>query len=133
VSPILTLIGSLFEPAAKLIDDLHTSGEEKLDAKQRLLDSQSEITFKFLDYEARMMEMRGSIVKAEAESKHLLTAIWRPVTMLVFLALVVLDSFGILATPLKEQAWTLLQIGLGGYVVGRSGEKVVSSVIKDRK
>jgi len=128
MSPILTLIGSLFEPAAKPIDDLHTSGEEKMEAKQRLLDSQSEITFKFLDYEARMMEMRGSIIQSEAQSKHWLTAVWRPITMLTFLALVVADSFGWLATPLRDEAWTLLQIGLGGYVVGRSGEKIVSQM-----
>ncbi len=24
---------------------------------------------------------------------------------------------------LRDEAWSLLQIGLGGYVVGRSGEK----------
>jgi len=73
---VLTLISSLFAPAAKLIDDLHTSGEEKLSAKQKLFDSQSAITFKFLDYEARMMEMRGNIITAEANSKHWLTAVW---------------------------------------------------------
>ena len=39
-------------------------------------------------------------------------------------ALVVGDTFGLFASPLKDEAWTLLQIGLGGYVVGRSGEKI---------
>jgi hypothetical protein len=45
-------------------------------------------------------------------------------TMLTFLALVVGDTFGLFATPLRDEAWSLLQIGLGGYVVGRSGEKI---------
>jgi len=129
---VLTLITSLFKPAAELIDNLHTSSEEKLEAKQKLLDSQSEITFKFLDYEARMLEMRGSIVKAEASSKHLITAIWRPITMLTFLALVVADALGFLSTPLNAEAWTLLKIGLGGYVVGRSAEKVVTEMTGTR-
>ena len=51
---------------------------------------------------------------------------WRPITMLTFLALVVCDSFGWLANPLASEAWTLLQIGLGGYVAGRSVEKVMN-------
>ena len=129
---VLTLISSLFKPAAELIDNLHTSGEEKLDAKQKLFDSQSEITFKFLDYEARMLEMRGGIISAEANSKHWLTATWRPVTMLTFLALVVFDSFGWLMSPLRDEAWMLLQLGIGGYVAGRSVEKVTSQMM-DKK
>ena len=53
--------------------------------------------------------------------------------MLVFLALVVCDSFGWLQNRLAEQAWTLLQIGLGGYVVGRSAEKVTTGITKALK
>jgi len=34
--------------------------------------------------------------------------------MLSFLALVVADSFGLLVFRLSAEAWTLLQIGLGG-------------------
>ncbi len=50
--------------------------------------------------------------------------------MLTFLGLVLADSFGILANPLAPQAWTLLQLGIGGYVVGRSVEKVVVPTVK---
>ena len=53
--------------------------------------------------------------------------------MLSFLGLVVADSFGLLATPLAPEAWTLLQVGLGGYVVGRSAEKVGVPLIKALK
>lgn len=44
--------------------------------------------------------------------------------MLTFLILVVCDSFGWLAFILSNEAWTLLQIGLGGYIVGRTVEKI---------
>ena len=44
--------------------------------------------------------------------------------MLTFLVLVVADSLQGLPSSLASEAWTMLQIGLGGYVVGRSGEKV---------
>jgi hypothetical protein len=38
---------------------------------------------------------------------------------------VIADSCGLLAFRLSDAAWTLLQIGLGGYVVGLSVEKIV--------
>ena len=38
------------------------------------------------------------------------------------------DLFGLLAFRLLAEAWGLLQIGLGGYVVGRSVEKVAPQI-----
>jgi hypothetical protein len=52
--------------------------------------------------------------------------------MLTFLALVVFDSFGWLPNPLANEAWTLLQIGLGGYVAGRSAEKMTQQYLTAR-
>ncbi|MEE9223028.1 MAG: 3TM-type holin [Nitrosomonadaceae bacterium] len=128
MNPIMSLIGQVFEPAAKLIDELHTSDEERIDAKTRMLAAQTGLTMKVLDYEAQLMQMQSSIVLAEANGKSWLQRNWRPITMMVFLFLVVMDSFGFLPFRLADQAWTLLQIGLGGYVVGRSGEKVMSAM-----
>jgi hypothetical protein len=50
--------------------------------------------------------------------------------MLTFLLLVVFDSFGWLTNRLAPEAWTLLQLGLGGYVVGRSAEKITKPIIE---
>ena len=52
--------------------------------------------------------------------------------LLAFLALVVLDSFGLLAFRLADETRLLLQIGLGGYVAGRSAEKITGQVIGAR-
>ena len=35
-----------------------------------------------------------------------------------------------LSIPLPEQLWNLLMIGVGGYVVGRSGEKIAKNLKK---
>ena len=55
---------------------------------------------------------------------------------LTFVALVVARWLGFTAanlTPeLEEQLMTLIQIGLGGYVVGRSAEKVAKSISFNR-
>ena len=125
---VLSLIGQIFKPAADLIDNLHTSEEEKLQQKAILLQMQTDFLVQGLNYEQAQLEAKAAIITGEAKSSNLLVSSWRPITMLTFLVLVVCDSFGWLANPLAEQAWTLLQIGLGGYVVGRSVEKVVPAV-----
>lgn len=121
------LIVGIFKPAAELIDELHTSEEEKLEQKRKLLEIQAASMDSALNHERAMMEAQARIVNSEARSEHWLVSSWRPITMLTFLALTVGDSLGLLATPLRDEAWMLLQIGLGGYVVGRSGEKVIKT------
>ncbi|MCS5549887.1 MAG: holin family protein [Gammaproteobacteria bacterium] len=118
------LIAGIFKPAANLIDKLHTSTDEKLQARGHLLDVQAAAMQRVFDYEREQIKGQHRIVANEAKSEHLIVAAWRPITMLTFLVLAVGDSLGLLATPLRDEAWTLLQLGLGGYVVGRSGEKI---------
>jgi len=130
---LLTLIQGIFQPAAELIDQVHTSQEEKLQHKERLLLTQATVIDQVLKYEKESFEARAKIIEAEAKSEHWLTAVWRPITMLTFLALCVGDSLGLLSTPLRDEAWTLLQLGLGGYVVGRSAEKITKSVLGQSK
>jgi hypothetical protein len=129
---ITDLIAGIFKPAANLIDELHTSEEERLKAKGHLLDVQAAAMQRVFDYEAESLKAKAGIVQAEAKSEHWVTATWRPITMLTFLALAVGDSLGWLPNPLRDEAWMLLQIGLGGYVVARSGEKIVTTVKKSQ-
>ena len=82
-----------------------------------------------MDYEKQMVIAKSSAITAEANGQSWLQRNWRPITMLTFLGLVVCDSFGLLAFRLADQAWTLLQIGMGGYVIGRSCEKVLPKII----
>lgn len=78
--------------------------------------------------ELKELEAAAQIITAEANSEHWLTANWRPITMLTFVALIVAHWLGWTAPGLTEdQVLSLLDIvkvGLGGYVVGRSAEKV---------
>ena len=125
---IINLISGIFEPAAKLIDSVHTSTEEKLEIKNKLVTIQNEMTVKIIDYETRLLESQTSIINSEAQGESWMQRNWRPITMLTFLVLVVCDSFGLLAFRLAAEAWVLLQIGLGGYVVGRTAEKVTKKI-----
>ena len=79
------------------------------------------------EYETKLLDAKKTIITAEAQSQSWIARNWRPLTMLVFLGLVVLDSFGWLPNPLAPEAWLLLQLGLGGYVAGRSVEKGIQA------
>lgn len=129
---ILDFIGTIFKPAADLVDDLHTSKEEKLILQTEIQRIRTEFQTKILEYETKLMDAQSSVIRAEATSSSWLASNWRPIAMMTFLVLVVLDSFNLLKNPLSDEAWLLLQIGLGGYVVGRSAEKVVGQIPKGK-
>jgi|SRR6267142_6711032 len=75
---------------------------------------------------------QASIVQSEVASSNWLAASWRPVTMLTFVVLIVARWFGLAAPNLAPdeyiELWSIVKIGLGGYVVGRSVEKVTPAI-----
>jgi hypothetical protein len=127
---IISFLSGAVKPITDLVDSLHTSGEEKGKLVNELTKMENDLAMKVLEYEAKIMELQTSVIKSEAEGSSWLQKSWRPITMLTFLMLVVLDSFGWLANRLAPEAWTLLQVGLGGYVVGRTIEKVAPSMME---
>ena len=129
---VFSFISNIFEPASKLIDEIHTSDEEKLKLQAQIKAVENELLAKVIDYESKLLEGKTAIITAEATGQSWMQRNWRPITMLTFLVLVVCDSFGWLPTKLAPDAWTLLQIGLGGYVAGRSAEKMTQQYLKAR-
>lgn len=75
---------------------------------------------------------QANIVQAEAASSNWLAASWRPLTMITFVVLIIARWFGWAAPGLAAEEyiklWDIVQLGLGGYVIGRSVEKVVPSI-----
>lgn len=124
----LDLVLKIFQPIVDLIDHVVPSGDEKIKLQQLIIGGQLQAAQQFMDYEKQLLDSQSKIIIAEAQGGSWLQQSWRPITMLVFLALVVFDSFGWLPNRLAPQAWTLLQLGLGGYVIGRSFEKVAPHV-----
>jgi hypothetical protein len=72
------------------------------------------------------------IIKAEAASEHWLAANWRPLLMLTFGFLIVARWFGWAAPGLSEAEylalWDIVQLGIGGYTIGRSVEKIAPTI-----
>ena len=77
---------------------------------------------------------QAEIVKTEAASQHWLAANWRPILMLTFGSLIVARWFGWAAPNLDAaeylKLWDIVQLGLGGYVIGRSVEKVAPEIAR---
>ena len=127
---VLDFLGGVIKPITDLIDNLTTTDKERGDLKNELTKIENEFLGKALEYESKLLDAQGKVVEAEAKGQSWLQRNWRPITMLTFLVLVVFDCFGFLKFRLNNEAWLLLQIGLGGYVVGRTGEKIVDKISK---
>jgi hypothetical protein len=94
--------------------------------------AQQDMVMALLAQQASLNAAAGDIIKAEAQSEHWLAACWRPILMLTFGALIVARWLGWSAPGISEaevlKLWDIVQLGLGGYVIGRSIEKVAPQV-----
>lgn len=119
-------IANLFKPAADLVDNLHTSTEEKMVLRNELASIQQEANKQFLELARTELEARTAMVQAEASSSHWLQGNWRPICSILLILIVVLDSFSLVnASP---ELYTLATSFLGLYGAGRSIEKAASVV-----
>ena len=124
---ILKFFGaSVIGDIGKVIDDLFTSDEERDAAKNKILQVLKE-------KELELQKMQTDIIIAEAKGNWLQRS-WRPILMLSFGFIVIYTKFisqlaSKLITPVLEpEFWSLLNLGIGGYVIGRSGEKIAAIV-----
>lgn len=130
INKALDVVGSAIEALP--------SSEGRGQALAALTTARSQSVGIVLDYESSLFDARASIIEAEAKSESTLTRIWRPVLMLgfgfiVFYNMVLAPLFGIKpldaeAANITPELWSLLKLGIGGYVIGRSGEKITKSV-----
>jgi len=125
----LPIIGTIIDKVSNIIDQ--TVEDKDLANK---IKSQIQLTILSKEYEniEKELEAKRDIIVSETKSESWITRNWRPITMLVFVGLITADWLGFTApnlTPeLKMKLFDIIQIGLGGYVLGRTVEKVVPSV-----
>jgi len=96
---------------------------------EKAQEAEMKITMAVMAQGSTIIKLAADNVKAEIASKHWLAANWRPISMLTFLFLVVCDSFNWLPNRLAPDMWDLLKIGMGGYVGGRTVEKVAPMIM----
>lgn len=122
---IQALIPVLAPVITKVIGNLFPDPEQKAKAE-------AETYKQLLDHQAEIESAAAKIIQTEAASSHWLAANWRPLTMLIFVGLITARWFGWAAPNLSDaeyiKLWDIVEFGLGGYVVGRSVEKIVPSL-----
>ena len=113
----------------KLIDKVIPDPVEKSKAKALLLEQQQAGNLQEMDASMKIIlaEANGSFIQRN----------WRPITMLTFVFIIAnnyilypyLSLFWVSAPVLElpPEMWNLLNIGLGGYVVGRTVEKSIKN------
>ena len=127
---LLPILGSIATQASKNLFPDPADENKRKEAEQQF-------TLGVMQHANAIEQAAADIVKAEAQSSHWLAANWRPLTMIVFVSLIVARWFGWSAPGLSEdealKLWDIVQLGLGGYVIGRSAEKVVPAIAEALK
>ena len=99
--------------------------------------AEAEINGALMAHRAQLEQAAASIVSTEAASTHWLAANWRPLTMVTFVALIVARWMGWTAPGMSPDEYAavyqIILVGLGGYVCGRSLEKIAPGVIETVK
>ena len=128
----MSIIGKIFSSGATelikgvggVIDNLHTSKEEKLEAEQKIKDM-------IMGYEAEMQKQVTERWKVDMNSDSWLSKNIRPLVLIFLVVSTVLLVFidaGVIAFVVEDKWTDLLQLVLitviGAYFGGRSLEKV---------
>lgn len=128
LSALTPILSKVFDVVDKSIQDKDLAAKLKTELNEQLLKSGTE-------------ELKASarIVEAEAKAGWFVSS-WRPLLMYVLIFILVWNYIlaplvsaithgtTIINFNLPGDVWTLLQIGLGGYVVGRSGESIARTI-----
>ena len=121
---VAPMVKTLFSTIDKTIDNKAEAEKIKQNIQQQLLSGQ-----------LKELEAQASIITAEAKGGWLQRN-WRPMLMLTFAGLVVAHWFGFTAPNIPESVQisllNIVLVGMGGYIVGRSGEKIMDKY-KEKK
>ncbi|MBU2499970.1 holin family protein [bacterium] len=127
------ILGILGKVAGGVADRIFPDPEQEL----KRIELQQALQAAVLERTSEIERAAAEVVKAEAQGQSWLQRTWRPITMLVFVALIVARWLGWSAPNLGEaevlKLWDIVEIGLGGYVIGRSAEKVLPGIVGSLK
>ena len=139
---VLDAIVALFQPITELIKNLHLSKEDKMRLENEMAGIQAGLKMKAIELESELVRAQSEIVKAEVAG-HWFQRNWRPALMWLTIVIIgnnyVLFPYASLFTDkvvmleLPEWLFRLLAIGMGGYTVGRSAEKIVTKLQKGKE
>ena len=123
------IVGIVGKIAGSVADRIFPDPEHEL----KRVELQQALQSAVLERTSEIEKAAAEVVKAEAQGQNWLQRTWRPITMLVFVALIVARWLGWSAPNLTEaealKLWDIVEIGLGGYVIGRTAEKILPGLV----
>lgn len=115
--------------AGKALDSLFGVIDKAVEDKDKAAEIKLALQVKVLDIFQTELATARDIIVAEAQGGSWLQRSWRPITMLIFVGLVVAKWLGYTADGVSEaielELLSIIKVGLGGYVIGRSTEKAI--------
>lgn len=125
---------NIIAPLAKIL--FNTVDKAVLD-KDQAAKLKAQLNTQLLQSGTEELKAAASIVEAEAKSNWFVAG-WRPTLMYVLIFILVWNYIlgpiikvftgTVITFELPGDVWTLLNVGLGGYVVGRSGESIARTI-----
>ena len=116
-------VTNLVSAVGNIVNRLTLPGREK---KQL----ETDILRLLIAVEEKTISEQAAAIREEARGNWLQRS-WRPIVMLVFTVIVLAGTFlNLQILSDTSRFWDLLEIGLGGYIIGRGGEQLVSSLFK---
>lgn len=121
--------GSVVKDLLGGLDKLFTSKEERIKAENVIKQI-------LIEKELELQKMQTEVIIAEAKGNWLQRS-WRPILMLAFGFIVIYVKFiaplfDLRIPELENEFWNLLQLGIGGYVIGRTGEKMMDKYVNKK-
>lgn len=135
----LPIIGEIAKKGLGIIDKFIPDKDLARKLKHEFESSLSTMDYSYLETE---IEKRAQVITAEAHGHSWLQRNWRPITMMVFVYIIahnyIIAPIGKMFYPdmvylivpenvLPAELWALLKIGIGGYIVGRTGENMIKT------
>ena len=124
------MITGIFKPAADLVDNVHTSTEEKMALKNKLAEIENHMQEEFFKLQSQLIEASSKQAIAEISSDSWLVKNYRAIIILGLFALICCESFGLLHVKLPEMFW---QIFAGAFGVMSAAPQLLDVLKKGKK
>ena len=121
-------------PLAKILFNTIDKAVPDKDLQEKL---KAQLQTQLLQSNTQELQAAAKIIEAEAKAGWFASS-WRPLLMYVLIFILVWNyvigpvikvfTGAIISFELPGDVWTLLNVGLGGYVIGRSAESVARTM-----
>ncbi len=134
--PSLFDVGSL---ASDLVDSIGDAADGLFTSDEERKRAELAVRSRLLDHKEKMAAERAETIRTETQGAWYQRA-WRPAMMALFGCVIAAHWWGLAGegvTPeVQRYLYSIIKLGLGGYVVGRSAEKIapsLSDALRNRK